>query len=369
MFFKPTLLLLVLLFDSTSAVRPSSGCTTSAVSSPVSGQPEQLFIQTTDATQQGGLDDREYWLNMPKAYDGLTPAKLIFDLHGFYDTAYGQILEDLLPEYVNSNSKNIISVYPLGSHDGGQSAGWNADGNGFNKVPGPEGLICQTPRTTMPLQVYTCFDSCKRSQYGCNPLQGCDAGSCMDDHTFIDELFEHMAKSYCIDLDHFHVTGMSAGAIMTYSLPHRIHNKIASIAPACGSNFLGYNTQINSSIAMLDMHGFTDIYVPANISGGRFPGPRGSVVSDDYFYYTPTENITKVYANANKCDFSGNLVYKTKWDGMNNFSCNRPHGNCARGDVVQCTGNWGHTWPLHDSHPQAYAELIVQFFEENPRRK
>jgi hypothetical protein len=131
-----------------------------------------------------------------------------------------------------------------------------------------------------------------------------------------------------------------------------MHDNIASIGP----NFLGYNMAINSNIAMLDMHGFTDKYVPANVGGGRFPGFQGSVVSDDFFYYTPTANTTKEYAKANKCDFSGNLVYKTKWDGMDQFSCNRPHGNCARGDVVQCTGRcgsmhreWGHTWPLHDS--------------------
>jgi hypothetical protein len=56
--------------------------------------------------------------------------------------------------------------------------------------------------------------------------------------------------------------------------------------------------------------------------------------------------ITAAFAEANGCDFGGNLPRPTRWDGFREFSCNRPHGDCGASAVVQCVGRWGHTWPL-----------------------
>merc|ERR1712216_1076474 len=217
-------------------------------------------------------------------------------------------------------------------------------------------------------QVYKCFDSCSRSSEGCNPQKGCNCASCMDDNQFIKDVLEHMKNNFCVDLQHIHMAGMSAGALMTYNTALRLSDEIASIAPAAGSRIIGYNTKPKHSIALLDFHGYNDDVVPANISDGmeRWGGPHGSAVSLDYFYYTPLHEITKVYAEANDCDFSGNLPYPTKYDGEKQFSCNRPHGSCRNGDVVTCVGKFGHTWPLHKEYPEAYAELTIDFFFANP---
>ena len=50
------------------------------------------------------------------------------------------------------------------------------------------------------------------------------------------------------------------------------------------------------------------------------------------------------------------------------------YGSCPGGvQVVQCTGDWGHTWPLVEApgtpgyYPLAYAKLAVAFFESHPK--
>jgi hypothetical protein len=131
----------------------------------------------------------------------------------------------------------------------------------------------------------------------------------------------------------------------------------------------------------MDIKGFDDAFVPANASNGLREGTGGSVLSTDYFWYTPVANLTAVYGRSVECEGSATgagaeggaaqrqdyLSYPTKWDGQQAFSCHRPHGRCKKGGVVQCQGKFGHTWPLHKQHPFMFAELAVQFFEETPK--
>merc|ERR1719473_1153089 len=107
-----------------------------------------------------------------------------------------QMRDDRLHEYTNRQRYNIITVYPLGSHDGGDANGWNIDGNGRNEEGANK--VCRVPRPKN--QVYKCFDSCSRSSEGCNPQKGCNCASCMDDNQFIKDLLEHMKANFCVDL-------------------------------------------------------------------------------------------------------------------------------------------------------------------------
>ena len=158
---------------------------------------------------------------------------------------------------------------------------------------------------------------------------------------------------------------------MVYDTALKLHDQIASIAPIAGSRFLGYNREPESPISLLDTHGHADQYIPANVSNGEGGGPRGSTVSEDQFYYETVPNITRLFAQANSCN-GPNQNYPTVFDTIREFSCNRPHGRCRAAnasevDVVQCVGDWGHTWPLHTTHPTAYAELAIDFFETHPK--
>ena len=378
---------------SAATVRPSKGCTAKGAVPVVAGdEPKQLTIHVSDDTQSGGATDRTYYIQLPKAYNASHPSMLIWDLHGYYDTAAGQIKENRLAEYLRTESVNAVFVAPEGVTDGGASESWNADGNGLNTAPGPLGMICETDRSFWSR--YKCYSSCSASTHGCDAAKGCDSASCMDDKGFLVALLDHVQDSYCVDLNHNHYTGISTGALMVMSLVKAIPERVASMVPIAGSHFLGYNDvpATKSPVAYLDVHGTEDDTVPANVTNGFKPrrkkasctkdaagrcvGPHGSAVSNDGFHYTPTPNVTAVWAENNGCDFAANLPYAppgfatadAKWA----WSCNAPHGNCGGADVAQCVGAWDHTWPFcpYNQYPCAntdYARLAVEFFKAHPK--
>ena len=369
---------------------PSAGCS-AGISPPVTpgAAPARLEIEVPDATQPGGKATRAYFLQLPAASNSNSsaPAMVVFDLHGYYDTAKSQISENRLAEYVRTSGTNAIVVSPAGSNDGGDSATWNMDGNGLNTKPGPMGDICEHNRRFFG--VYKCYTSCTQSPNGCNPHEGCDNSSCMDDKGFLTALLDHLEASLCVDTSSVHFTGISTGAMMVLTMALHIPDRIASVVSIAGSRFLGFNTpptKAGHKVSFMDVHGFEDNTIPANASNGfkptKYPGPHGSGVSNDGFYYTPIPNITSVWAENNGCDNSGNKHFATKFDGVAadddeaggdwKWSCNLPHGDCGGADVVQCTGQWDHTWPFcpYNQYPCAntnYAELTIDFMQSHPK--
>lgn len=374
--------------------RPSRGCGTREPFKP-GASPQRFSFSAKDDTQPEGAAERSYWLSLPKVYEKRTPAALVLSFHGFYDEARDEIHEDSLPTWIDLHEQNILTAYPVGSsdvdsdHAAYERFGWNVDGNGLNRDSGPMGPVCDQER--IPQNEYTCYKSCKGSPHGCNELRGCNCASCMQDGRFVRQLLDRLESELCVDLDRIHLTGISNGALMVYQLALDLAGRVASVAPVAGSRFLGYNRQPAAPVALLDIHGYADIYVPANASARAvttttnvskplkhrtivtttvvttavLTGPAGSIASEDDFYYTPLANLTAAYAAANGCA-GANLPRPTRWDGARAFSCNRPHGECGASAVVQCAGDWGHTWPLHEVDPLAYAELVLRFFDEHP---
>ena len=111
---------------------------------------------------------------------------------------------------------------------------------------------------------------------------------------------------------------------------------------------------------MIDIRGFNDAIIPANVSGGwnGRPGPHDSTVSSDGFYYSTVDQVCEAYAVANDCR-EPSRHFLTPWDGLRQFYCVAPHGGCKNGaDVVRCAGQWGHTWPWHVSWREGYSELV-----------
>ena len=108
--------------------------------------------------------------------------------------------------------------------------------------------------------------------------------------------------------------------------------------------------------------------MPANASNGFGGAPDGATTSHDRFFYHEVPAITRQFARAAGCNLTANRPHPTKFDGLRRLSCNEPHGACASGaSVVQCVGEWGHTWPLHHLHPFAYADLgeMLSFADDN----
>ena len=374
--------------------QPSKGCASSDLPAVSPGdEPTQQTITISDSTQAQGSIDRTYYIQLPAQYNSSEPAMLIWDLHGYYDTAAGQIKENRLAEYLRTSGTNAVFVAPEGSNDGGASESWNVDGNGLNTDAGPMGEVCETDRSFW--SAYKCYDSCSASSHGCDKTKGCNSASCMDDKGFLTQLLDHVQASFCVDVKHNHYTAISTGSLMAMSLVTAIPERVSSMVPVAGGRFLGFNTkpETKSPVAYMDIHGFQDNTVPANVSNGFHPkkqrakghcdedasgycaGPDGSAVSNDGFFYTPVPNITLTWAENNDCDFSGNAPYATSFDGADakwQFSCNAPHGSCGGADVVQCTGAWDHTWAFcpYNEYPCAntdYAQLAVEFMAAHPK--
>jgi poly(3-hydroxybutyrate) depolymerase len=187
----------------------------------------------------------------------------------------------------------------------------------------------------------------------------------MDDSAFTRALLARTLRSVCVKLDSIHVTGISAGGMMTYQTAIDLSPVLASAAPIAGSRIYGYNAPPRSPVSLLEVHGYYDQTVPANASNGLGGGPAGAAVSEDHFYYTEVPYITRAFADAAGCA-GPNRPYPTPFDGIAGFQCNMPHGACGERSIVQCIGNWAHTWPLHVVRPFAYARLVLGFFAAHP---
>lgn len=195
----------------------------------------------------------------------------------------------------------------------------------------------------------------------------------MDDIGFVGAMLDQLEATMCIDLDHIHVTGISSGGLMAYQVALSLSERIASVAPIAGSRILGYNFAPKHPVSLLDSHGYADIYVPANAtstyrSDWPTPGPHGSSRSEDEFYYTPTPEVMQMFAKTAGCAGDNLPWVQGKYDGFRGYVCNQPFGKCAGGaEVIQCVGEWGHTWPLTHTHPLGYAEITLGFFKSHPK--
>mmetsp|Transcript_34566 Transcript_34566/g.114498 ORF Transcript_34566/g.114498 Transcript_34566/m.114498 type:complete len:331 (-) Transcript_34566:87-1079(-) len=295
---------------------------------------------------------------------------LVLDFHGFYDTARRERREDRLAFFVDKWQLDVVVAEPHGSGDAysGDSRAWNVDGNGLNTEPGPRGPTCLAPRYNGDgwNDRYKCYDSCA----GCDSTWGCNFASCMDDRSLVASLFRRLSATLCLDLEAIHLTGISAGGLMAYQAALDFSDLVASAAPVAGSRIWGYNRAPRHPVSLLDLHGFDDVYVPANASNGFGGAPDGATTSHDRFFYHEVPAITRQFARAAGCNLTANRPHPTKFDGLRRLSCNEPHGACASGaSVVQCVGEWGHTWPLHHLHPFAYADLVLGFFSRHPKAR
>ena len=72
----------------------------------------------------------------------------------------------------------------------------------------------------------------------------------MLDDFFTRALLARTLRSVCVDLDSIHVTGISAGGMMTYQTAMDLSPLLASAAPIAGSRIYGYNAPPRSPISL-----------------------------------------------------------------------------------------------------------------------
>ncbi len=373
------------LADRMRGAKPSAGCG-GAGPVPTTGR---YSMRVEDPLL--GWIDRPYEIHVPASYNHSVPTPLVLDMHAWGWDATSQRETNGMDAM--SENYTYIMVYPEGEDDS-FPVGWGAySWNGVGTTTWRDSALGPTCQWYPDSAEYPCHRSCQ-VKYGCDDpseygANGCDCSSCTDDAGYILSVLEHLESELCIDRRRIHATGMSNGALMAYEVAtgsnHELSRKIASIAPAAGAPLMGFNDGPHpaGATALLDMRGLIDNTVPANISNG-WPapwlpgeaGPHNSATSSDGFYYTPIDNITARWATTLGCANDGIEHYPTRFDGIADFYCVRPHGRCQRpgdganAEVVRCYHNGGHSWPWTIQMwfgEFFFAEFIFEFFDRHPQ--
>mmetsp|Transcript_122605 Transcript_122605/g.358058 ORF Transcript_122605/g.358058 Transcript_122605/m.358058 type:complete len:441 (-) Transcript_122605:170-1492(-) len=328
---------------------PSRGC--QAKQSLPTGQPLKMTMPLEDPALFNRF--RDYYLYLPGKFANDKPLPVFFMFHGFYNTAqHLQTMNALM--YMANQTGDFIVVHPQAMEDCGkpnceEMGAWNAGGT--SQSPGPMGPTCDQDRSTFGH--YPCYTSCQSGPGSLAP-QGCrdkcSSSSCVNDTLFFEALLDHVEDTLCVDRRRMHVGGMSVGGVMAYSMLSKFAGRLASGLPVAGSALLGFWHPPQHPIALMDIHGYMDNTIPANLSNGfRWPhrkAPHGGVFSNDGFYYTPNIELTSSVAAANGCA-GGPLPWPTPQDGSAEWHCLQPHGACASGQpVVRCVWNGNHMLPF-----------------------
>jgi poly(3-hydroxybutyrate) depolymerase len=321
-----------------------------------------------------GLLERHYRVHLPPSYKtGKLPHAVVIDFHGYYLWDWAD--EEITGLNEVADLRSFITVYPQGMDDitdvwtEGEGFSWNAAGT--TGSPGRFGPTCEGNHSA-----YACYKSCQKLEgHSCNKTNtsfaaGCDSSTCVDDILFVEKMLDQIESDYCINLERIHLTGISNGAMMVYALAmSRLAHRFGGVVPVEGAPLLGFLKTPSFPIALLDVHGTQDGIIPANRSGpippqcGVGPGPHGSVISNDGFYYTTQQTISQTWAaGPNHCTGAKTFI-TTPWGGANdsNFTCWAPHGDCENGALLRCTHNAGHIWPFYGYLPAInlkYAELV-----------
>ncbi|CAE8595721.1 unnamed protein product [Polarella glacialis] len=325
---------------------------------------------------------RSYSYHVPE-YSGRNALPIVFDFHGYYDDAKSEAHEDAVMR--ESARYGFISVFPRAWADFPKGDKWGSSawgGPGLDGTVGRYGPGCDKKWAGN----YPCYRSCEAlGRCGSSMQKGlvdCHSGPCIDDDKFVDVLFQHILSHFCVDRSRVHATGVSDGAIFLYGLigRSRLGDFGASLASAVlveGSVPLGFLHSPVSPIAIMDIHGTHDHCVPGNVSNSykehlcpvKAVGPRGCVVSDDFYYYTPVGEILALWGLGNRCsdaslpfnlDVGEDKDYvhyptQQRFDGGKaDFWCaSRSLSSLCQAPVVWCTHNGKHDWPWapDEKHP------------------
>ncbi|HEX3796542.1 MAG TPA: hypothetical protein VHV57_18755 [Acidimicrobiales bacterium] len=199
----------------TVAARPSSGC----------GKSSPTSAGTTNQLMAAAGDDGAYVQEIPHSYAPTKPMPVIFDLHGYGESASLQASLTALGTYGNTH-----------------------------------GFITITPQVSYAV-----------------PMWNVTLGS--HDLAFFGALLHRVDANLCIDLNRQYVAGYSDGAFMTSSIACQFAGQIAAVAPVAGIQ-TPTGCRPSRPVPVLAIHGTADQFVPYNGGLGpaalKLPAPDGS---------------------------------------------------------------------------------------------
>jgi len=277
---------------------------------------------------------------VPSNYEKNTPMPIILQFPGWTMSAKQE--EAGAGITARADHLGFISVTPQGAGDnsnyGGPWYSWNAVGS--TQSPGPAGPTC-TQAGNNPSYCYESCGSCKDKPQCW--WTTCDEGvtptgtGTKDVGGYIPGLYNTFEEQLCIDTTREYAAGESNGGMMAYQVGVDMAHRLAAIFPQFGSFHRGFNLAPSVGLPVMDLHGFYDTTVPANVS-----------LSDNGYYYTVTKEIfdgnaySPGWKKSNGCT-GPESHYPTAWDGKEQLYCVSV-GSCPGGDVVRCAWAGGHNW-------------------------
>jgi polyhydroxybutyrate depolymerase len=289
---------------------------------------------------------RSYRLHIPPSYVDVDPMPLVFVLHGSGAGA-------------NSFSTKIIS----GMDE-------KADEEGFIAVyPNGELLLLSRYFKHPIAHIWDISLIIKRSR----EWNRWDDNN-FDDVGFIRELINHLELKLNVDSSRIYVMGSSGGAMMTHRLGAELSDRIAAIAPICGSiGGLGYVSEKDetlppyiipnpdSSLPVIIFHGMKDKNVP-------YDGGWKQVINwnsyESWVYVMSVNESVSFWIENNNCNpipdvetsESEKIIIETYTDGNDNSKV-----------VLVSYEEGGHEWFKSPRHELSAIDLAWEFFSSHSK--
>jgi len=282
---------------------------------------------------------RTYWLHVPSSYDESEAVPLVIVLHAstgfsfmyplwFFRSSW---MEEYTEFSIKADEQGFIVVYPNAKFD------FYSRGYDYNYEFAPGGI---------PKYV--------------------------DDIGFLRAIIDKMRQDYTINSSRIYITGMSDGAVMTYSAGAYLSDTVAAIAPVAGTiggNFSwDHDTfyQIPTPakpVSVIVFHGTNDSSGMSYAGGGELN--RASVNESVAFWveHNGCNPTPEIYTSA-----SGKIIRRTYTNGEKGTEV-----------ILYTTVGGEHWWPgnpytsgtpwLIDTIQEISAtDLIWEFFEDHPKQ-
>ncbi len=246
---------------------------------------------------------RTYNLMIPTAHDGTTPLPLVFDIHGYTESAEREESRSHMQEL--GEAEGFIVVQPEGS---GILQSWNA------------GLCCGTAEA-----------------------EG------IDDVGLIRAIASDVASRACVDLARVYATGLSNGGFLSHRLACEASDLFAAVAPVAAVLGVPMETCTpDHGVGVMEVNGTSDPLVPYD--GNAFLGYPSAMATIDH------------WLDQNDCTMGPDETLAVRRATCQTWSGCRDDVN-----VVLCTiERGGHEWPPDSSGLSTSAE-IWRFFQRHSR--
>ncbi len=267
---------------------------------------------------------RSYVVHVPPGYLPEEPTSVVLAFHGAGLNARMMMLISGLNK--KADEAGFVAVYPNGTGLANLVLTWNSGGL-------PESITERKP----------------------------------DDVAFTAALLDDLAEVVNVDAKRVYATGMSNGGMMCYRLAAELSDRIAAIAPVCGTVAIE-PWKPTRPMPVMHFHGTADRIVP-------FDGPAKPM--PQFVSFKSVEETIRLCVTANGCRQKPETVQLPDTADDGTTVVRSTHAPCRKGAevVLHTIEGGGHTWPgqpppnrfLGKSTKDIAAnDLMWEFFERHP---